>query len=241
MGLKTGDIVVYEELHQKFLTDLCLFCEDRCANVGVNMRIDDVLKRVSESSDINRCFDPRCTTLSNYVSGPVGNKGSKTAKLTNTNYRCYKRATGPKPHILAGSDVGFRNIYLIVDPSEADLLGKTYNKTDILGSFSRFLTELQPDLKGRIITTKDMIRFYCCLLTFVENKILRVCGGNILGAIAEPHMAYYFHDGPNDDISIRSVDTITATNFEDIGNVMDLLNTKNNTHFIKYNILEAKA
>lgn len=53
-------------------------------------------------------------------------------------------------------------------------------------------------------------------------------------------MVYYFSDVSNDGITIKSVDNITASDFSKLENVMDLLNSRINTHYIKYNIVEAK-
>lgn len=180
MSLKTGDPIVYDELRQKFLTDIYSFCSSKCVNVGDGLSIDTMLNRVSTNEKIRKCFDPRLSVAPKYVAGPLGNGGSKTSKLTNNNYTYHKRARGQRPHIIPGSDVGFRNLYLIVNPEEVGLLGTTYGSNDIVESLNRFLSKFQADLKGQVITTKDMIHFYCSLLTFVESKILKVCGQSIL-------------------------------------------------------------
>lgn len=210
-------------------------------NVGDGISIDTVLNRVSPEDNVRKCFDPRLCVAPKYVAGPLDNGGRKTAYLVNNRYTYQWRPTGPRPHILPGSDVGFRNLYLLVDPGEVSLLGTTYGTNDIIESLSKFLSQFQVDLKGHIITTKDMIHFYCCLLTFVENKILKVCGQSILkNHTVAPHMVYYFQDVSNDGITIKSVDNITPSTFENLGNVMDLLNSRISTHHIKYNIVEAK-
>jgi len=79
------------------------------------------------------------------------------------------------------------------------------------------------------------------MLTFVENKVLKVSGGSILSRFKVPaKMAYYFYDCPNDGITIKSIDNISETDFSNVGNLMSLLNSKINTHHIKYNFIETK-